>query len=39
LPTYSVSSDGQRFLMVDPEGDSHPDHLTVIAHWSETLKR
>jgi serine/threonine protein kinase/Tol biopolymer transport system component len=39
LPAYSVSSDGQRFLIVDPEGDRQTDHLTVIAHWSATLKR
>src|SRR5262249_34217754 len=38
-PTYSVSSDGQRFLMVDPVGDPHLDRLTVIAHWSETLRQ
>ena len=38
-PTYSVSTDGQRFLMIDPVGDPHADHLTVIAHWTETLKQ
>jgi Tol biopolymer transport system component len=38
-PTYSVSSDGQRFLMIDPVGDPHADRLTVITHWAETLKQ
>jgi serine/threonine protein kinase len=38
-PTYSVSSDGQRFLMIDPVGDPHADRLTVITHWIETLKQ
>ena len=38
-PTYSVSTDGQHFLMIDPVGDPHADHLTVIAHWTETLKQ
>jgi eukaryotic-like serine/threonine-protein kinase len=38
-PTYSVSSDGQQFLMVDPVGDLQTDHLTVIAHWSAALTR
>jgi hypothetical protein len=38
-PGYSVSSDGQRFLMVDPVGDSRADALTLIVGWNETLKR
>jgi Tol biopolymer transport system component len=38
-PGYSVSDDGQRFLMVDPIGDSRADALTLIVGWNETLKR
>jgi hypothetical protein len=38
-PEYSVASDGQHFLMVDPVGDPHVDTLTLVAHWSETLNR
>ena len=38
-PGYSVSSDGQRFLMVDPVGDPRADALILIVGWNETLKR
>jgi eukaryotic-like serine/threonine-protein kinase len=38
LPQYSVTDDGQRFLMIDQVNDSQAEGLTVIAHWNETLK-
>jgi eukaryotic-like serine/threonine-protein kinase len=38
-PGYSVSNDGQRFLMVDPVGDPRADALILIVGWNETLKR
>jgi Tol biopolymer transport system component len=38
-PTFSVSSDGQHFLMIDPAMEPHGDRLTLITHWSDTLKR
>jgi serine/threonine protein kinase len=38
-PGYSVSDDGQHFLMVDPIGDSRADALTLIVGWNETLTR
>jgi Tol biopolymer transport system component len=38
-PAYSVTSDGQRFLMINPLGDPQGDTFTLIAHWSTTLKR
>jgi len=34
---YTVSADGQRFLMIDTVDRS--ESLTVITHWSDTLKR
>jgi hypothetical protein len=33
-----VSRDNQHFLMVDPAGDPHTDHFTVVAHWRDTLE-
>jgi eukaryotic-like serine/threonine-protein kinase len=39
FPQYSVTSDGQRFLMIDPVADGRGESLAVIAHWSESLKR
>jgi hypothetical protein len=36
---YSVTADGQRFLMIEPVNGPHAEGLTVIAHWNETLKR
>jgi len=38
-PGYSVSSDGQRFLMVDPVGDPRADDLTLIVGWNKTLPK
>ena len=35
---YSLSDDGQRFLVIDAV-DTHVTGLTVIAHWSQTLKQ
>jgi serine/threonine protein kinase len=37
--SYSVSRDGQQFLMIDPVGDPHADRLTVIAHWNEMVQQ
>jgi Tol biopolymer transport system component len=39
MPGYSVSADGQRFLMVDPVGDPRADVLTLVVGWNQTLTR
>ena len=39
FPQYSVTSDGQQFLMIDPVAGPRGESLTVVAHWSEALKR
>ncbi len=39
FPQYSVTRDGQQFLMIDPVAEPRVQNLTVIAHWTETLKR
>lgn len=35
---YTVTNDGQRFLLVQPVATAREDTLTVIAHWNATLK-
>jgi serine/threonine-protein kinase len=41
--TYDVSPDGQRFLMIKPEGESEegpaPVNLVLVLNWLEELKR
>ena len=36
---YDVSPDGQRFLMIEREGDSGPARLHLVLNWAEELKR
>ena len=36
---YDVSSDGQRFLMIEAEGNSGPARLHLVLNWAEELKR
>ena len=36
---YDVSPDGQRFLMIEGEGDSGPARLQLVLNWAEELKR
>jgi len=38
-PSYSVTPDGKRFLMIDPVADRRTDALTLIAHWAATISR
>ena len=42
-PTYDISPDGQRFLMIKQGGGSDqtaaPPTLVVVQHWGEELKR
>jgi hypothetical protein len=42
-PTYDVSLDGQRFLMIKPVGAAEPrsgsPNLIVVQNWFEELKR
>lgn len=35
---YTVSPDGQRFLMLTPVGAGQPEPLTVVVNWPELLK-
>src|SRR5258705_5585545 len=41
--TYDISSDGQRFLMINEDGGSEqtaaPPQIIVVQHWIEELKR
>jgi Tol biopolymer transport system component len=36
---YVPSPDGQRFLMLTPEGDGKPQPITVVVNWPTLLKR
>ena len=36
---YDVSPDGQRFLMIEGEGNSGPARLHLVLNWAEELKR
>ena len=36
---YDIASDGQRFLMLQLEGESAPTELVVVLNWFEELKR
>jgi len=38
-PTYDVTGDGRRFLMVQRGGDAGDNQLHVVVNWSEELKR
>ena len=39
-PSYDISPDGKRFLMLRPPGDAAPDlQLNVVLGWFEELKR
>jgi len=41
-PTYDVSPDGRRFLMIkprDPRAETTPTSLIIVQNWSEELKR
>ncbi len=38
-PSFDISPDGQRFLMLRPSGETSPDlHLNVVLGWFEELK-
>jgi hypothetical protein len=37
-PSFDVSADGQRFLMVQ-NNDANPTQLNVVLNWFEELKR
>ncbi len=36
---YDVSPDGQRFLMIEDEGNSGPAQRHFVLNWAEELKR
>jgi eukaryotic-like serine/threonine-protein kinase len=36
---YDVSSDGQRFLMIEETGGTTPSQINVVLNWAEELKR
>ena len=39
LPNYDVSTDGQRFVMIQPGQETALRHINVVLNWSEELKR
>jgi hypothetical protein len=41
VPTYDVSPDGQRFLMIKPieQEQAAPTQINVVLNWTEELKR
>ena len=38
LPSYDVSADGQRFLVVSSSLQKQPSPITVVVHWDSGLK-
>ena len=36
---YFPSPDGQRFLMLTPEGQAKPEPITVVVNWPALLKK
>ena len=39
LPSYDISADGQRFLMVKPEGRASVSQLNFVQNWLDELQR
>ena len=39
LQYYDISPDGQRFLMIEDEGNSGPARLHLVLNWAEELRR
>lgn len=39
LDQYVVTSDGQRFIVMEPPIDAPPDALTIVTNWTTLLKQ